>query len=168
MLNMNDDDLLMFDDHELLYPNLSFPEPPVIVPTMNDLNILTCRMDQLDVDLNTQNLRNKLEKNKRQKLSATVKNIEREVALLTKTITQTKNNIATLTQQVENLTCQYNRDMAQLATVNYRCLSRMHNIIIATLPYINMPPQNHEDLAQMAYELLRTIYQLPIPQTAEV
>jgi len=95
---MNDNDLLLFEDYELLYPNISFLEPPVIVPTMNDFNMLTSRMDQLDVDLNTQHLRNKLEKNKRQKLSAAVKSIEREVALLTKTITQTKTNIATLTQ----------------------------------------------------------------------
>ena len=168
MLDMNNDDLLIFDDQELMYLNPSFLEPPVIVPTMNDINILTGRMDQLDIDLNTQDLRNKLEKHKRQKLNAMVKNIEREVSLLTKIISQTKNEITSLSQQVENLTCQYNRDMAQLATVNYRCLSRMHNIIIATLPYINMPPMTHEDLAQMAYELLRTIYQLPIPQTTEV
>ena len=98
---MNDDDLLLFEDHELRYPNIFFPEPPMIVPAMNDLNILTCRMDQLDVDLNTQHLRNKLEKNKRQKLSAAVKSIEREVALLTKTITQTKTYIDTLTQQID-------------------------------------------------------------------
>ena len=138
---MNDDDLLMLNDHELLYLNPFFPEPPVIVPTMNDINILTCRMDQLDVDLNTQNLRNKLEKNKK-RINATVKNIEREVALLTKTITQNKNNITTLTQQVENLTCQYNRDMAQLATVNYRCLSRMHNIVKAAAPKIKQNDKN--------------------------
>ena len=103
-----------------------------------------------------------MEKNKRQKLSAAVKSIERVVALLTKTITQTKTNIVTLTQQIENLISQHNRDIAQLTTINYQCLSSMHNIIIATLPYIVMPSQNHEDLAQMAYELLRTIYQLPL------
>ena len=59
-------------------------------------------------------------------------------------------------------------DLAQLTTITYRCLSWMHNIIIATLPYIVMSSRSHEDLAQMAYELLRTIYQLPIPQTSEV
>jgi len=97
-----------------------------------------------------------------------IKNIEREIALLSKTVTQTQANITILKQQVDNMVQMCSRDLAQLTTVTYRCLSQMHNIIISTLPYIVMPPRNHEDLARMAYELLRTIYQLPIPESSEV
>jgi len=73
-----------------------------------------------------------------------------------------------LNQQIENLTRASNGDLARLTTVTYRSLSRMHNILIAIIPYIDMLPLNHEDLAQMVYELLRTIYQLPTQQTSEV
>ena len=59
-------------------------------------------------------------------------------------------------------------EMAQLATVTYRSLSRMHNIIIFIIPFIVMPPNNHAELAQLAYELLRSIYQLPGQQVSEV
>ena len=135
---------------------------------MHDINVINSQLDQLSVDINTQNLRSKLEKIKRQRLNTTVRNIEREIALLTKTVAKTKSNITVLKQQIENLTQACNEDLARLKTVTYRCMSRMHNILISILPYIVMPPHNHEDLAQMASELLCIIYQLPAPQITEV
>ena len=58
--------------------------------------------------------------------------------------------------------------MARLSTVTYRSLSRMHNIMISIFPYIVMPSNNHAELAQLAYELLRIIYQLSAQQVSEV
>jgi len=60
---------------------------------MNDYNTLSSQLDQLSVDINTQNLRSKLEKTKRQRLNSMIKNIECEIALLSKTVTQTQANI---------------------------------------------------------------------------
>ena len=112
---------------------------------MHDVNTINSQLDQLSVDVNTQNLRSKLEKTKRQRLNTTVKIIEHEIALLTKTVTRTQANIMVLKQQIENLMQARNGDLAQLTTVTYRCLSRMHNILIPILPYIVMLPRNHED-----------------------
>ena len=125
-------------------------------------------MDQISIDLNTQQLRNKLEKCKRQRLSTTIQNIEREIATLSSTVNQTQANIVNLNKQIESLITARNGDLAQLTTVTYRCFSRMHNVLITLIPYIIMPTRTHEDLAQLAHELLRTIYQLPISQVNEV
>ena len=161
---MNDVDLSLFEDPELACSNIPFLEPP----SANDFHVLSSEMDQISVDVNTQHLRRKLEKSKRQRLSLTIKNIEREIAALSNIITQTQTNITKLNLKIESLLLMRNGDLAQLTTITYRCLSRMHNIIIATLPHIAMPTRSHEDLVQLAHELLRTIYQLPIPQTSEV
>ena len=164
---MNDIDLSLFEDPELVYPNAPFLEPPVIAPSAIDFHELSSKMDQISVDVNTQHLRSKLEKCKRQRLSSTIRNIEREIAALSNTINQTQTNITKLNQQIESLVLMRNGDLAQLTTITYRCLSRMHNIIITILPYMIMPTRSHEDLAQLAHELLCTIYQLPISRVSE-
>ena len=97
--------------------------------------------------MNNKDLRSRLEKAKRQRLNITVRNIERELTLLTETVAQTQSNITMLKQQIKNLTRESNGDFARLTTVTYRSLSRMHKILIAIIPYIDMPPHNHEDLA---------------------
>ena len=51
------------------YPNITFLEPPIIVPSMYDVNTINSHLDQLSVDINTQNLRSKLEKTKRHRLN---------------------------------------------------------------------------------------------------
>jgi len=165
---MNDIDLFLFDDPELVCPNITYLEPPMIAPTANDYHLLSSQMDQISIDLNTQQLLNKLEKCKRQRLSTTIRNIEREIATISSTINQTQANIVKLNQQIESLLIARNGDLVQLTTVTYRCFSRMHNVLITIIPYIIMPTRTREDLAQLAHELLRTIYQLPIPQVSEV
>ena len=81
-------DIDFIEDPDMSYPNIPFLEPPIIVPSMHDVNIINSQLDQLSVDVNAQNLRNKLEKTKKQRLNTTVRNIEREIALLTKTVAQ--------------------------------------------------------------------------------
>jgi len=69
---------------------------------------------------------------------------------------------------MENLTQTNNNEMERLTMIIYRSLTRMHNIFISIIHYISMPPNCHVDLAQLAYELLRTIYQLPTQQVTDV
>ena len=70
----------------------------MIAPTANDYHLLSSQMDQISIDLNTQQLRNKLEKCKRQRLSATI-----QIATLTSTVNQTQANIVNLNKQIEGL-----------------------------------------------------------------
>jgi len=50
---MNDIDLSLFDDSELMCPNIDYLEPPMIAPTANDYHLLSSQMDQISIDLNT-------------------------------------------------------------------------------------------------------------------
>ena len=102
-------------------PNIAYLEPPMIAPTANDYHLLRSQMDQISIDLNTQQLRNKLEKCKRQRLSTTIQNIEREITTLSSTVNQTQANIVNLNKQIESLITARNGDLAQLITVTYRC-----------------------------------------------
>ena len=116
---MNDIDLSLFDDPELMCPNITYLEPPMIAPTANDYHLLSSQMDQISIDLNTQQLRNKLGKCKRQRLSTIILNIEREIATLSSTVNQTQANIVNLNKQIESLLIVCNGDLAQLTTVTY-------------------------------------------------
>ena len=100
---MNNIDLSLFDDSELMCPDIDYLEPPMIAPKANDYYLLSSQMDQISINLNTQQLRNKLEKCKRQRLSTTIQNIEREIATLTSTVNQTQANIVKLNNQIEGL-----------------------------------------------------------------
>ena len=135
---MNDINLSPFDDPELVCPNITYLEPQMIAPSANDYHSLSSQMDQISVDMNSQHLRSKLEKCKRQRLSSTIRNIEREIATLTSIINQTQTSIAKLNQQIESLQLARNGDLAQLTTVTHRCLSRMHNVLITIILYIIM------------------------------
>ena len=44
-------------------------------------------------------------------------------------------------------------------TITYRSLSRIHQIMISILEYLIMPPNDHAKMAQLVYELLRTVHQ---------
>ena len=57
----------------------------------------------------------------------------------------------------------YDSEIARLGTVSYRCFARLHQILITLAPYLHMPPNEHAELSQLTYELLRTIHQLNTP-----
>ena len=59
---MDDIDLTLFEDPDMSYQNIPFLESQIIVPSMHDVNVINSKLDQLSVDINTQNLRSKLEK----------------------------------------------------------------------------------------------------------
>ena len=66
---------------------------------------------------------------------------------------QAENNI--LKEQVATLSNTLFSEIACL-TARTRCyLSRLHQILIATIPYIVMPAGEHSEISQLLYELLR-------------
>jgi len=132
-----------------------FPEP-LSLPS-EDLIQLSQRLDQLTIDVNTQNIRAELETFKRQQLRRTVKQIKAEVSTLNQIINQqqTENNI--LREQIATLNITIFSELACLTQRTHCCLGRIHHPLIATIHRINMTEEEHHDLSQQTYELLRAL-----------
>ena len=123
---------------------------------------MNSQLSQMNVDLNSQELCIRIKQAKRERLRVTLKSLKSEVALINKVIAQTQHDLSLLRERIEIVNNANISEMARLATVTYRSLSRMHSIIISIILYIVIHPYNHAELAQLAYELLRTIYQLHV------
>jgi len=49
----------------------------------------------------------------------------------------------------------YASEIARLRIWSSCCLNKIHQILISIVPYINMSPSEHHEVAQLIYELLR-------------
>ena len=86
---MEDIDLTLFDDPVMTCPDAPFLEPSVLIPPFHDVNLINNQINQLSIDVNTQDLRSRPEKVKSQWLSATIKNLRQEITLLNESVAQT-------------------------------------------------------------------------------
>ena len=129
--------------------------PEALIPSTDDVMFLSKRVDQLTIDVNTQNLKIELEKLKRCKLGNSLKQLRTEVISLWQVIVQqqAENNI--LKEQVATLSNTLFSELACLTSRTHCCLSRLHQILIAIVPYIVMPEGEHNENFQLLYELLR-------------
>ena len=100
---------------------------------------------------------------KRQKFHAKFKKMKRELI--------PKNEIthdlqSTVTQQQSSMEVHqmvFGGEPTYLRTINFRCLSQIHQLLIASIPHIPLSAESHTDLSQLTYELLRTVNLLRKP-----
>jgi len=50
-------DLSLFDDPDMTCPDVPFLDPSILIPSFTDVNTISNQLNQLNVDLNTQDLR---------------------------------------------------------------------------------------------------------------
>ena len=75
-------------------------------------------------------------------------------------INDLQSNVARVQYRTEVHRIPYEGELAHLTTVTYRCLSRIHQVLIEPIPHIFLSAEGHADLSQLTYELLRFIYEL--------
>jgi len=74
---MDDIDLTLLDDSELVFPKIPFIEPIALIPGYQDVTLLSNQISQMNVELNSQDLRIRIEQAKRRKLRVTLKSLYR-------------------------------------------------------------------------------------------
>ena len=143
---MNKENEILVDDLDKLM-NESLPFIPVdLFPSTDDMTFLNNKIEQLTVDVNTQNLKIELGRLKRRKLGSTV--------------WQLKGDLLSLRQTVEQVQAENNLMKEQIATLSnaffrtHCCLSRLHQVLISIV-YIVMPVEEHREVSQLIYKLLR-------------
>jgi len=131
------------------------PEP-VLFP-QNDLVFINQCLEQLSIDVNTQNIKLELETLKRRRLRRSMNQIKNEITALSQLLAHQSQKQVVLRSQIEILSESINSELACLTQRTHCCIGRIHHLLIATVPRIFMTEAEHNDIAQQAAELLRAL-----------
>ena len=163
ILVMNYDNLINLTSDPIL-PDL-VPEEPIydeifkiddlLMPIPHpDIAELSRKIDLLTVEANTQGLRLEVEKVKRQRLQATVRQLKRDLSLPHPDIAMLKSEIAQLRDYQNSVNFQLD---VRTNTLSFRSLSRICQILIALVPSSTMPSQLNPEIEILLQELDNTI-----------
>ena len=144
-------------------PNMTdtmYVETRELFPTHHDMRKISDQIDKLTIDLNTQHLQVEIEKVKRQKMRVMMRQLRNKRTPADPIVDQLRQEVVLLARKVESITETYNSELARVSTVTYLGFSRLHQILITTVPYLSMPPSTHVEASQLIYELLQIINQL--------
>ena len=161
-MNYNNINLNLTDECPRLHDMIPF-ENIDLFPSYHDIAILNDQIAKLTIDLNTQSLRIEVEKTKRQKLNIILKRIRHEKTLPDHSLMGIRNDINVITEQLGAVRNMYESELARIGLTTYRCFTRLHQILITTVPRIPMPEAEYNDVSQLLHELLRNIEQLRSP-----
>ena len=143
-----------FDINDLLNDHL-FPEP-VLFP-QNDLVSISQRLEQLTIDVNTQNIKLEVETLKRRRLRRSLNQVKNDITSLSQLLAYQTQEQAALRNEIEILSASINSELACLMQRTHCCIGRIHHLLIVTVPRIFMTEAEHNDIAQQAAELLRAL-----------
>ena len=140
---------------------MNYPfSPPNLYPTPDEVASLNLQLEQLSFDVHTQCLRVAIERAKSQRLGTMISKIKRDIISPKKLCRQLQYDNKNLHKRLTDLQQEYSHKLAQVTTVTYMSLSRVHQLMITFTPYILMTPETHADVTQLNYELYRIIEQL--------
>ena len=126
--------------NELLMDDQGFPFLLEIFPT--DPFFCLYHQAKLNVELHTQSLRVEVERVKRQKSRASVRQVKRDRVETNILLSQTLRENCMLREQLATIKRDSDHDIAHFS---YRGYSRLHQILITIIPYISMPMAEHSD-----------------------
>jgi len=153
----------LFTD-EPITPSITQADEEIIKMLPAELKALNDRITQLETALSTQTLKLELERAKRQKLGAIMKQRRPETPMIYPDAL--KRLIETNFMHQETVNYQLGDGIDRLSTVSFRCLSRVQQLMSYIIPCIAVTPSDHPDVTILLEEIGRSLQQLCIPQPA--
>ena len=136
---------------------------PVVPPDMIELNR---KMDGLIITTNTQGLQLELERAKRQRLQASVRQVKRDLSTLTPEIAEMKSELKQMKESQNTINYQLDGENARTNTLAFRSLARICELLttlVAIAPLSSEPSLEAKILLQ---ELSMTIQHFGVHYTA--
>ena len=135
-----------------------FSNDPVITSLSNQL-------EKLSIETHTHELQLKIKRIKRQKTGIKFRRLKRDLLNKDKIMQDTLAKLDQKRYEVEIYHLLYVGELAHLRTITIRCLTRAQQIMASTVPHVPLSVENHNNLAQLLNELVRTIVHLQKPHT---
>ena len=126
---------------------------------------LNRKFELLTVDANTHGLRIEIERSKRQRLQATVRQLKQDLSLASADITMLKSEITQLRDHQNTINFQLNNENARTNTLSFRSLSRIGQIL-ALVPSSTQLSETRPEMEILHQELNNTIRQIGVYYTA--
>ena len=105
------DDLFQLSDLTVVHP---------------DLVALNKRLDHLTLETNTQGLRIAVERAKRQKFQAIIRQVRQDISIPCPDIAMMKHDLMAIREHQNAINYQLDSETARASTLTFRCLSRIH------------------------------------------
>ena len=168
------DNLLLSGDPTL--PDLT-PEDPIFddLLRMNDWTTpiappdaieLGRKLDGLTITSNTQGLRIEIEKAKRQRLQASVRQARRDLAALNSEIIELRSEMKQMKETQNAVNYQLDGENARTNTLAFRSLARISEILTTLVTVVPLPSEPNLEVKILLQELSTTIQHFGVHYTA--
>ena len=149
-------------------PDLLLPEEPLydevfqiddlLKPTFHpDVAELSRKIESLTIEINIQGLRLEIERTKRQRLQATVRQLKRDITLSNSDIQLLRNEVTQLRDFQNSVNYQLDNDITRTNTLSFRSLTRICQILMTLAPSSTLPSETSPEVKILLRELDSTI-----------
>ena len=153
--------------HEEPLPSDLFWIDDLLTPiTHPDVVELNRRLDHLSLETNTQGLRISVERAKRQRLQATIRQVRQDLSTPCPDIAIIRNEMEHMREYQNAINYQLDGETARTSTLMFRSLSRICKILTVLVPCVILPPEDSPEVGILLQELNRTIQQFGVHYAA--
>ena len=161
---------------DLTLPDLISEEPlpsdlfrfdDIVTPmTQADVTALNQKLDNLSLESNTHGLRLAVERAKRQRLHATVRQVRQDLFTPCPDAVKLRNDMEVMRDHQNTVNFQLDGETARISTLTFRSLPRIYQLLAAIVPGVSLSPEDNPEVGVLMQELNRTIQQFGIFYTA--
>ena len=98
-----------------------------------------------------------IERVKRQRLQASIRQVRRDLAITSPEIIEIKNELKNFKEAQNAINYQLDGENARTNTLAFRSLARICEILTALIPSTSLPPETHPEVKILLQELITTI-----------
>jgi len=157
---------------DLICPDL-LPEDPIFtnlfpievaqpLPSVQELKLITDRLESLEIATNTQSLRIEVERTKRQKLRTSLRQIKSNLIYPSPETDSLQQAFEFNCAQQNTTNFQLGGEIDRTHTLSFRCFARVHQLLDRMVPYLEMPPTEYTEVCRMLYELNGILHQFSV------
>jgi len=136
---------------------------PIIHPDIAEINR---KLEHLTLETNTQGLRIAVERAKRQRLQATIRQVKQDLSLPCPDLMMIKSELDHLREHQNAINYQLDGETARTNTLSFRSLSRICQILVALIPCLTLPSESSSEVKIFLQELNNTIQQFGVHYAA--
>ena len=164
----------MFEDPSLpdLVPEDTILNDPfgldnLIMPSSQpDIVGIERKLDNMTIDTNTQGLRIEIERVKRQRLQASLRQVKRDLTLMNSEINGLKSELRNFHEIQDSINYQLDGEDTRTNTLAFRCMTRMNEVLSALVSCVILSPETRSEVKTLIQELTTTIQHFSVRYAA--